>query len=253
MHLFHPVRLTFILQTHSNDTNWTLLSTNCVSETAARERHNGCSRVSEQPVGQHTHKKELPAVAAELTQGLIKYVWYRYSAYEQLPQIILQSWLRSLEQTGLKSTWCPRCLAGSCQNCICCLPNVHVHSIRNTSCSQKGSLHCPFGLPAGLGHPCQHTQQQCSSTGSALGETLQVVVACSTAYTAILLPVRGFTMKHDSDVCCMQVVTMVNNQHYLYRMTVLVAITSLASVVSHETLYQTILPAVVSCAKDKVI
>lgn len=46
---------------------------------------------------------------------------------------------------------------------------------------------------------------------------------------------------------------MVNNQHYLYRMTVLVAITSLASVVSHETLYQTILPAVVSCAKDKVI
>lgn len=51
----------------------------------------------------------------------------------------------------------------------------------------------------------------------------------------------------------MQVLTMVNNQHYLYRMTVLVAITSLASVVSHETLYQTILPAVVSCAKDKVI
>ena len=50
----------------------------------------------------------------------------------------------------------------------------------------------------------------------------------------------------------MQVLTMVNNQHYLYRMTVLVAITSLASVVSHETLYQTILPAVVSCAKDKV-
>ena len=45
---------------------------------------------------------------------------------------------------------------------------------------------------------------------------------------------------------------MVHNQHYLYRMTVLVAITSLASVVSHETLYQTILPAVVSCAKDKV-
>ena len=45
---------------------------------------------------------------------------------------------------------------------------------------------------------------------------------------------------------------MVNNQHYLYRMTVLVAMTSLASVVSHETLYQTILPAVISCAQDKV-
>ena len=50
----------------------------------------------------------------------------------------------------------------------------------------------------------------------------------------------------------MQVLTMVNNQHYLYRMTVLVAMTSLASVVSHETLYQTILPAVISCAQDKV-
>ena len=49
-----------------------------------------------------------------------------------------------------------------------------------------------------------------------------------------------------------QVVTMVSNQHYLYRMTVLVAITSLAFVVSHETLYQIILPAVVSCASDKV-
>ena len=49
-----------------------------------------------------------------------------------------------------------------------------------------------------------------------------------------------------------QVLTMVNNQHYLYRMTVLVAITSLASVVSHGTLYQTILPAVISCAHDKV-
>lgn len=46
---------------------------------------------------------------------------------------------------------------------------------------------------------------------------------------------------------------MVNNQHYLYRMTVLAAMTSLASVVSHETLYQTILPAVVSCAQDKVL
>lgn len=70
---------------------------------------------------------------------------------------------------------------------------------------------------------------------------------------AILLRVRVITMKQDIDVCCMQVLTMVNNQHYLYRMTVLVAITSLASVVSHETLYHTILPAVVSCAKDKVI
>jgi len=180
-------------------------------------------------------------------------VWYRYSAYEQLPQTILQSWLRSLEQTGPKSTWCPRYMAGLCQIWICCLPNVHAHSIRIYSCSQKGSLHCLFGLPAGLGYLCEDAQQQSSGTGSALEKMPKVVIACSAVDTAILLPVRVFTMKHDSDVCCMQVLTMVNNQHYLYRMTVLVAITSLASVVSHETLYQTILPAVVSCAKDKVI
>lgn len=120
---------------------------------------------------------------------------------------------------------------------------MHVRSICYYSCSQKGSLHCPFGLPEGLECLCEDTQHQSSSTGSVSGKKLKA---------AILLPARVFTMKHDSDVCCMQVLTMVNNQHYLYRMTVLVAITSLASVVSHETLYQTILPAVVSCAKDKV-
>ena len=50
----------------------------------------------------------------------------------------------------------------------------------------------------------------------------------------------------------MQVLGMISNQHYLYRMTVLVAITSLASVVTHETLYQHMLPVVVNCGKDKV-
>ncbi len=144
-------------------------------------------------------------------------------------------------------------MAGLCQTCICCLPNVHAHSIHIYSCSQTGSLLVPFGLPAGLGCLCEDTQQQSSGTGSALEKMPKVVIACFAVDTTIVLPVRVFTMKHDSDVCCMQVLTMVNNQHYLYRMTVLVAITSLASVVSHETLYQTILPAVVSCAKDKVI
>ncbi len=105
----------------------------------------------------------------------------------------------------------------------------------------------------GLGVNVRIHSNKSSGTGSALEKIPKVVIACSAVDTAILLPVRVFTIKHDSDVCCMQVLTMVNNQHYLYRMTVLVAITSLASVVSHETLYQTILPAVVSCAKDKVI
>lgn len=45
---------------------------------------------------------------------------------------------------------------------------------------------------------------------------------------------------------------MVNNPHYLYRMTVLVAIASLAPVVSHDVLCATMLPVVVSCSKDKV-
>lgn len=45
---------------------------------------------------------------------------------------------------------------------------------------------------------------------------------------------------------------MVHNPHYLYRMTVLVAIASLAPVVSHEVLCATMLPVVVQCAKDKV-
>ena len=49
-----------------------------------------------------------------------------------------------------------------------------------------------------------------------------------------------------------QVLNMVNNPHYLYRMTVLVAIASLAPVVSHDVLCATMLPVVVSCSKDKV-
>ena len=49
-----------------------------------------------------------------------------------------------------------------------------------------------------------------------------------------------------------QVLSMVNNPHYLYRMTVLVAIANLAPVVSHDVLCNTMLPVVVSCSKDKV-
>ena len=62
-----------------------------------------------------------------------------------------------------------------------------------------------------------------------------------------------------SDLCLMansgtrtQVLSMVNNPHYLYRMTVLVAIANLAPVVSHDVLCNTMLPVVVSCSKDKV-
>ncbi len=49
-----------------------------------------------------------------------------------------------------------------------------------------------------------------------------------------------------------QVLEMINNPHYLYRMTILVAIAALAPVVSHDVLCSHMLPVVVSCAKDQV-
>ena len=49
-----------------------------------------------------------------------------------------------------------------------------------------------------------------------------------------------------------QVLKMVDNPHYLYRMTVLVAIASLAPVVNHDVLCGSMLPVVVGCSHDKV-
>jgi hypothetical protein len=49
-----------------------------------------------------------------------------------------------------------------------------------------------------------------------------------------------------------QVLAMVKNPHYLYRMTVLVAISSLANYVSQEVFVSTMLPVLVQCAKDRV-
>mmetsp|Transcript_15064 Transcript_15064/g.35892 ORF Transcript_15064/g.35892 Transcript_15064/m.35892 type:complete len:105 (-) Transcript_15064:1139-1453(-) len=45
---------------------------------------------------------------------------------------------------------------------------------------------------------------------------------------------------------------MINNQHYLYRMTVLIAVGLLAPVVGSDTVCNTMLPAVVGCSKDRV-
>ncbi len=50
----------------------------------------------------------------------------------------------------------------------------------------------------------------------------------------------------------MQVLALVNNPHYLYRMTILVAIGNLAPVVSHEVLCNSMLPVVIACSQDKV-
>ena len=45
---------------------------------------------------------------------------------------------------------------------------------------------------------------------------------------------------------------MVSNAHYLHRMTILGALAALAPAVAHDTLCNTMLPVVLSCATDKV-
>ena len=55
-----------------------------------------------------------------------------------------------------------------------------------------------------------------------------------------------------SQIKGLQVLKMVDNPHYLYRMTVLVAIASLAPAVNHDVLCGSMLPVVVGCSHDKV-
>ena len=50
----------------------------------------------------------------------------------------------------------------------------------------------------------------------------------------------------------LQVLGMIDNPHYLYRMTVLVAIASLAPAVPHVCLCLNMMPVMVACARDKV-
>ena len=45
---------------------------------------------------------------------------------------------------------------------------------------------------------------------------------------------------------------MVSNAHYLHRMTILGALAALAPAVAHDTLCNTMLPVLLSCATDKV-
>lgn len=48
------------------------------------------------------------------------------------------------------------------------------------------------------------------------------------------------------------VLSLIKNPHYLYRMTVLVAISTLASIVSQDVLCNLMLPVLTTAAKDKV-
>lgn len=49
-----------------------------------------------------------------------------------------------------------------------------------------------------------------------------------------------------------QVLAMIDNPHYLYRMTVLSAIAALAPVITHDVLVDSMLPVVINAGKDKV-
>lgn len=49
-----------------------------------------------------------------------------------------------------------------------------------------------------------------------------------------------------------QVLSMIKNPHYLYRMTMLLAISMLASIVPHDVLVGSMLPVILNAAKDKV-
>lgn len=49
-----------------------------------------------------------------------------------------------------------------------------------------------------------------------------------------------------------QVLSLVKNPHYLYRMTMLVAVSMLAPILSHDVLVGHMLPVILSASKDKV-
>lgn len=50
----------------------------------------------------------------------------------------------------------------------------------------------------------------------------------------------------------LQVLAMVNNSHYLHRMTILSAVAALAPAVSHDVLCNNMLPVMIASSKDKV-
>lgn len=50
----------------------------------------------------------------------------------------------------------------------------------------------------------------------------------------------------------MQVLAKIDNPHYLYRQTVLIAVAALAPVVAHDVLVNTMLPVVTGASQDKV-
>jgi len=70
---------------------------------------------------------------------------------------------------------------------------------------------------------------------------------------SLFLPITSpFLLPSTEPNCLLQVLALVNNPHYLYRMTILIAIGNLAPVVSHDVLCSLMLPVVVASSEDKV-
>ncbi len=66
------------------------------------------------------------------------------------------------------------------------------------------------------------------------------------------IALRGMPEGRADLLYCLQVLAMVHNAHYLHRMTILGALAALAPAVAHDTLCNTMLPVLLSCATDKV-
>lgn len=91
-----------------------------------------------------------------------------------------------------------------------------------------------------LGPQCMKSlEDQVASIRDATAATLQKIA-------------KGFGPEWTKDHLVPQVLVLIKNTHYLYRMTVLLAIAELASIVSRDVLVGQMLPVLVGAAKDKV-
>ena len=58
-------------------------------------------------------------------------------------------------------------------------------------------------------------------------------------------------VQHETNLSFVQVLDMINNTHYLYRMTILRAISLLAPVMGSEITCSKLLPVIVTLSKDR--
>lgn len=66
----------------------------------------------------------------------------------------------------------------------------------------------------------------------------------------IIIPVEIY-VQHKINLSFVQVLDMINNPYYLYRMTILRTISLLAPVMGSEITYSKLLPVIVTLSKDR--